>query len=223
MNKFEKQLEKWNNGTLRGAQAKLAKCLQVSTAIVALWANGKRRPSKGYIAKMAQLFKLDLYDVSALFSPVTQYSSSLNGTKVSSLRDAPSAGMYIPSLTPAPGTVALPVFVHLPPHALGNSAHKAKAWWVIPSVAAQGAQFLFPFPEKTDPNKLLFIKPSGTWMQKQLMLARGKRAFQLVYVTLQQGKIALYSPQGKSVPIEEMRPIGIVVKQLTTPIFPLDF
>ena len=59
MNKFEKQLEKWNNGVLRGAQAKLAKILNVSTATVAFWATGKRTPSKGYIAQMAQLFGMD--------------------------------------------------------------------------------------------------------------------------------------------------------------------
>ena len=45
MNQFEKQLEKWNNGVLRGAQAKLARILKVSTATVALWTTGKRNPS----------------------------------------------------------------------------------------------------------------------------------------------------------------------------------
>ena len=67
MNKFEKQLEKWNGGVLRGAQAKLAKILKVSTATVALWTTGKRHPSKGYAQQMAALFGLDLYGVTRLF------------------------------------------------------------------------------------------------------------------------------------------------------------
>ena len=90
MNKFEKQLEKWNKGTLRGAQAKLAKCLRVSTATVAMWATGKRHPSKGFIAKMADLFGLDEYTVARLFSanfqqPFIDFSPTRNSY---SLRDA---------------------------------------------------------------------------------------------------------------------------------------
>ena len=62
MNKFEKQLEKWNRGVLRGAQARLAKALGVSTATTALWATGKRRPSKGYAEQMARLFGMNAVD-----------------------------------------------------------------------------------------------------------------------------------------------------------------
>ena len=67
MNKFEKQLEKWNKGILRGAQAKLAKTLGVSTATTALWTTGKRSPSKGYVEQMAKLFDMDALDVYKLF------------------------------------------------------------------------------------------------------------------------------------------------------------
>ena len=67
MNKFEKALAAWNDGSLRGAQAKLARELRVSTATVALWATGKRNPSKGYIALMAKLFNMTEDKVLRLF------------------------------------------------------------------------------------------------------------------------------------------------------------
>ena len=158
MNKFEKQLEKWNNGILRGAQAKLAKCLQVTTATVALWATGKRHPSKGYIAQMARLFLLDEYSVLRLFTSSNDFPDFYSPTPNRwMLRDEDSS----PSIrtTAAEETVSLPVFTKMPasyPHFLSKDVD---SWWTIPASWAPKTRFLFHLPSKNDPGRLLFVEP----------------------------------------------------------------
>ncbi len=219
MNKFEKQLEKWNNGILRGAQSKLAKRLHVSTATVALWATGRRHPSKGYVAKMAQLFKLDVYDVARLFAAGPVYPLSAASNHPSGLQDAESLDMHyrVHNWPSAGATVSLPVFSRVPyayPH---YAPADVQDWWILPPDAAQEAQFLFLLPTPDDLGQLLFIKPSTTWVKNKLMLARRQDTYCIVRVSTRRNQTVLLPVQGKLPPAKELEPIGIIVRRVTKP------
>lgn len=169
MNKFEKQLEKWNKGTLRGAQAKLAKILKVSTATVALWATGKRHPSKGYVAQMAELFQLDTYGVLKLFekSAAVVYSEPSNKHTSHALREktkdsdryTASSTQNIPS-----NSVQLPVLSVLPLQFPLYPEDNVLEWWSLPRRYAQGARYLIrskdiALKDAFSEDDLCFIKP----------------------------------------------------------------
>ena len=220
MNKFEKQLEKWNNGLLRGAQAKLAKYLQVSTATVALWATGKRHPSKGFIAKMADLFGLDEHTVVRLFStgiqqPLIDFSPA---RKVYSLRDAamhtlPYEGEI--SYTPRPEDfVKLPVFTKWPKKFPIYNPKDVKTWWYIPKTFATNTNFLFLLPCKQDPQRILFVCPSPIWEKQCLMLGKKGKDYILVHVQHKNGQTILQTEKGLTLLPEMVKPIGFVVKQV---------
>ena len=218
MNKFEKQLEKWNNGILRGAQAKLAKCLQVSTATVALWATGQRHPSKGYMLKMAQLFNMDVYQVSRLFTTLTTYPEisatiplALHENQISTARY--SADLGFNTTHTLKGNVSLPVFMALAPEDPRIDLSKAVSWWIIPKEEAQQAQFLFSFSSGTS-RRLLFMEPCNTWKIGKPMLARYRRSYIIVYVKQRGNKIHLTSLQGRAVALPSAQPLGVIVKQV---------
>lgn len=214
INRFEKQLEKWNRGVLRGAQAKLAKCLRVSTATVALWTTGQRHPSKGYLAQMARLFHLEIAQVERLFRPfpTSVVETSFPVKQPFMLRDAPGDGVeYGPSLR----TVSLPVFTHVPASYPYYTLGETKGWWTVPQTAVRKARFLFALPGKNDPDRLLFIEPSSTWRADRVMLGKKGSTYKLVRVRREQGKIILQTTPGKRIALSEICPVGIVVRQLT--------
>ena len=219
MNKFEKQLEKWNNGVLRGAQSKLAKSLHVSTATVALWATGQRHPSKGYIAKMAQLFKLDVYEVTRLFTTLISYPQLPRHSHTIDLHDAQDIeGTHVANTWQTHTEMtSLPVFTCLPPSFPYYAPTDAQGYWTMPVVAAQGAQYLFSLPTMTDPDQLLFIKPSNVWAKGQLMLARKKYSYQLVTVLYRNKQLILSSENARQIATAGLEPVGIVVRRLITP------
>lgn len=208
MNKFEKQLEKWNNGILRGAQSKLAKRLHVSTATVALWATGQRHPSKGYVSKMAHLFKLDVYEVTRLFDPQISYPTTSGTSHPIELHDAKGVeNPYFPSNWHShTNTVSLPVFTQVPPSFPYYATTDALEYWVLPTSATQGAQYLFLLPTKDDPIQLLFIKPSKAWVKGRPMLARKKNTYQLISAKCTKQTFAA-----------DLEPVGIIVRQLIRP------
>ena len=170
MNKFEKQLEKWNNGVLRGAQAKLAKALQVSTATTALWATGKRRPSKGYVAQMARLFGLDIYQVVKLFEMPVSVTYPNPASVVPALRDRESAAYqvhpaeYEEESTSAGNTVTLPFLDTVPVSYPQISDETIVEYWNIPRRYAQGAKYILrsrdlALKDASADTDLCFIKP----------------------------------------------------------------
>lgn len=154
MNKFEKQLEKWNKGILRGAQAKLAKILKVSTATTALWATGKRHPSKGYVERMAALFGLDTYEVLRLFEknpsviyPIpssSQLQTLRERTNQEYLYSAGTTATDESSLFALGNTVSIPCLATIARNFPTYNAEQILEWWSIPLRYAQGAKYLVP-------------------------------------------------------------------------------
>ena len=181
INKFEKQLEKWNNGILRGAQAKLAKSLQVSTATVALWATGKRHPSKGYIHQLGKIFGLDDYMVSRLFLPISSPSVTSWATQATGLHDSGnsvitySADSFLYN-SQIKNSISLPFFIQIPQRLPSYQDVQVAEWWTLPRRITQGAQFLISARQTDLPrcqaNDILFIVPSSEWASGKWMLVR---------------------------------------------------
>ena len=213
MNKFEKQLEKWNNGILRGAQAKLAKCLQVTTATVALWATGKRHPSKGYIAQMARLFCLDEHSIERLFT-LTNKVPPANSRPTARWVLQESNTAAFPALRNEEKMVSLPVFATLPatyPHFLSKETN---GWWTIPAKWAGKTQFLFQLPGENDPDRLLFVEPSATWQKGKIMLGQQARTYKLFRVVQEGKQVILYPEKGPGIPARQATAIGVVIRHV---------
>lgn len=189
MNKFEKQLEKWNDGVLRGAQAKLAKILGVSTATTALWTTGKRHPSKGYISRMAELFHLSADSVQKLFDtrsttyPDPKYSH-IGGT----LRDQ-SVDEYIygfaaehagDEIEEASNSVRLPFLNAIPENYPHYDESEIIEWWSVPRRYAQGAKYIVRahdagFADAADADDLCFIRPGKEILPGKTVLIAEKK------------------------------------------------
>ena len=226
INKFEKQLEKWNNGTLRGAQAKLAKCLHVSTATVALWTTGKRHPSKGYLNQMGHLFGMDAYDVSRLFLPSTPVILPGPSPKPVGLHDSGitySADKSSYDLLSA-NSVRLPFFEHLPEQLPEYRPMDAAEWWTLPLRAAQGARFLIRAGETDLPadnsKDILFIMPATHWIGNCVMLARLGKKYLIRKITVHPSKLKWQKESGQESAIPaRAEVVGIVVGKLTGTLF----
>lgn len=201
INPFEKQLEKWNNGILRGAQARLAKELHVSTAIVALWATGKRTPSKGFIAKMAGLFKLPEERVQRLFAQKT----CLHNTP--GLREATS---FTPQTQ---RDTALPFFTAWPTDFPLHKPQAVSGWWLLPKQQANGAKLAMLCPD--NPRITWFILPQNTWQHNQVMLARHQQKIVAGRVVMQPGHRYLVETNGKQIALNKLIALGQIVRQLT--------
>ena len=221
MNKFEKQLEKWNHGVLRGAQARLAKILQVSTATVALWATGKRHPSKGYIAKMGQLFGLGAYETTRLFLAAVPYPLATSGAPPHVLRDADdfntySAYNFHTPVSAGRNSISLPVFSVLPPSFPSYREQDVREWWTVPRHTAKGAQFLL---RGEDDSTLFFVVPSQNWSFQHVMLAKTQgQAPILCRATKQRGHLSVYQTvRGKRETWKgtPLQPVGFIVLKIT--------
>ena len=208
INKFEKQLEKWNGGVLRGAQAKLARLLQVSTATVALWATGKRRPSKGYVAQMAQLFGLDEFYIMRLFTPATTYPEVNPLSPLPALRDAqtPENTYTADNSTTQSNSVSVPLLSAVPLHYPALTGCEVTEWWTLPRQRAQGGKYLLELD-----NALWLIKPAHEFLDGKKMLISAKGSFLVVQVqgaTLLQGN-------GQTLPTDQAQAHGLAVLKIS--------
>lgn len=208
INKFEKQLEKWNGGVLRGAQAKLARLLQVSTATVALWATGKRRPSKGYVAHMAQLFGLDEFYIMRLFTPATTYPEVNPLSPLPALRDAqtPENTYTADNSATQSNSVSVPLLSAVPLLYPDLTGCEITEWWTLPRQRAQGGKYLLELD-----NALWLIKPAHEFLDGKTMLISAEGSFLVVQVqgaTLLQGN-------GQTLPTDQAQAHGLAVLKIS--------
>lgn len=220
MNKFEKQLEKWNHGTLRGAQAKLARTLKVSTATVALWSTGKRRPSKGYAHQMADLFQLDLYGVLRLFDASTTYPELIPPAAARALHDKENTDFtYLLPQTTQPAAARLPVLTDAPEHGLLALPPQTR-WWHLPPQDARGAEYLVEDPENPSGGSLYFIRPSAVLEPGKLMLVRINGRTALRRIGSAANALTLAEENGTATPVkpgQKVIPLGVAVQKTTLP------
>ena len=212
MNKFEQELEKWNGGVLRGAQAKLAKLLGVSTAIVALWVSGKRKPSKGYAKKIAQAFKMDIYAVMKLFANPSGEASMLHETAYDT-----------EVLSPQSNSVSLPFLASVPAGYPEFDDSNIIEWWTLPRRYAKGARYIVrccgdSMEGSVGYDDLCLIKPESEFLDGKVMLVQIKDGYVIKRIRKEKGKIVLYSDNNKKYKAftpQQATPIGIVVRKIT--------
>lgn len=225
MNKFEKALAAWNGGTLRGAQAKLAKKLNVSTATVALWTNGKRNPSKGYVAQMAKLFSLSEEKVLRLFMPTT-YSE--NSTHPYALYESAAEGVYNADkeaelVSPQSNSVALPYLANVPAGYPDFNEADVIEWWTLPRRYARGAKYLVrccgdSMQGSVEYDDLCLIKPETEFLDGKVMLVKVADGYLIKRIRKENGKVVLYSDNNKKYKAftpNHVQPIGLVVRKIT--------
>ena len=220
MNKFEKQLEKWNNGILRGAQAKLAKTLKVSTATTALWATGKRRPSKGYVAQMARLFNLDIYQVVKLFE--TSFSYPTPETPLQALHEQRASYPYqaLDNKQVKSNSVLLPFLAHIPLDYPHYPEEDILECWSIPRRYAQGAKYIvrsseLGLPNATTGSDLCFIKPCHESSDGQATLLTDGKQVVVWRAESHKGKLAyknLSNTQLKTDPTWKV--LGVIISRI---------
>lgn len=235
MNKFEKQLEKWNNGVLRGAQSKLAKLLGVSTATTALWTSGKRHPSKGYIAQMAGLFGMDHYSVVKLFEPLQTsiiYPDPAPAKSYMLRERGDNDYAYLlgndttylgdDNMAPQSNTVQIPfvqAILSVPPY---YNEEDVIEWWSVPRRYAQGAKYLISsqyigLEDADGPDDLCLVKPGRDIPNKAvLILTNGKNKY-IVRKAVHTAQSVDYLPLTgkKAAPVsKQFYPIGQIVKRI---------
>ena len=221
MNKFEKALMAWNRGILRGAQAKLAKELRVSTATVALWTTGKRNPSKGYVAMMAKLFNMTEYDVLRLFMP-GPYPE--NGP--TALRESPAEPIYNTDtelLNPQSNSVALPYLANVPAGYPEYDQADVIEWWTLPRRYARGARYLVrccgdSMEGSVGYDDLCLIKPETEFLDGKVMLVKVSDGYLIKRIRKENDKIVLYSDNNKKYKAfapDRVQPVGLVVRKIT--------
>ena len=224
MNKFEKVLANWNNGVLRGAQAKLAKELQVSTATVALWATGKRNPSKGYVACMAKLFNLTEEKVLRLFMPTTYpETSSRLSAFYETTEKVYNADKETELLTPQSNSVSLPYLANIPAGYPEFNEADIIEWWTLPRRYAKGAKYLVrccgdSMKGSVEYDDLCLIKPTTEFLDGKVMLVKIPEGYLIKRIRKEGGKIVLYSDNDKKYKAftpQMVSPIGLVVRKIT--------
>jgi SOS-response transcriptional repressor LexA len=221
MNKFERELEKWNKGVLRGAQAKLAKALNVSTAIVALWTSGKRCPSKGYVAQMARLFHLSEAQTKRLFPlPYNEDNASARAF----LRETPQETYQEDEvLAPQSNSVSLPFLANVPAGYPEFDDSNIIEWWTLPRRYAKGAKYLVrccgdSMEGSVGYDDLCLIKPATEFLEGKVMLVKIGNGYVIKRIRKEKGKIVLYSDNNKKYKAfspQEALPLGIVVRKIT--------
>ncbi len=222
MNKFEKALMAWNGGILRGAQAKLASKLQVSTATVALWTTGKRNPSKGYVALMAKLFGMSEYEVLRLFMP----GNYTENTPPEALHENPAESIYNTDtelLTPQSNSVALPYLANVPAGYPDYDQADIVEWWTLPRRYARGAKYLVrccgdSMEGSVGYDDLCLIKPETEFLDGKVMLVKVNGGHLIKRIRKENGKIVLYSDNNKKYKAfapEMVQPVGLVVRKIT--------
>ena len=114
-----------NEGQIRGAQAKLASKLGLSTASVANWFSGKSFPSAENIKKMARAYKLDEKELKATFLDDNEFTNAIHAIPLTDKN-----------------TISLPILADVPAGLPDFSEADVETFWDIPRWVFPGADFV---------------------------------------------------------------------------------
>lgn len=123
---FRKMLVKWHNDIERGAQAELARKLNVTTAMVAFWVTGRQKPGEENLKKIAKLFGVDIVDLKTAFGIENKEFSR-------SMRAVPLTDK---------NTISLPILADVPAGLPEFSDADVETFWDIPRWVFPGADFV---------------------------------------------------------------------------------
>lgn len=205
MNKIEQILCKYNGNTLRGAQTKLSKDLNVTRQTVFHWVAGDSLPSKDKVEQMAALFGISVAEV----------KEALNMPIAPSEMKRPSVEV-IP-LTPN-NTINLPILADVPAGLPEWSDRDVEMFVDIPRFMFPGADFvvrctgdsLEPDIRKGD---YCVIKKMTEPLDSRPMLVKTDHGVCMKIIRKSKGKTWLCSlnPNYKPFVSEELNIIGLVM------------
>lgn len=122
----EELLAELNDGVLRGAQAKLANLLKLSTPTVSEWMAGKKKPSVENIKKMAKIFNKSEKELKNIW-----WEENLEFSR--SMRAIPLTDK---------NTISLPILADVPAGLPDFSEADVETFWDIPRWVFPGADFV---------------------------------------------------------------------------------
>lgn len=125
-NDFRKMLVKWHDDIERGAQAELARKLNVTTAMVAFWVTGRQKPGEENLKKIAKLFGVSVSELKEVFGiEDKEFSRSIRMTPLTDKN-----------------TISLPILADVPAGLPDFSDKDVETFWDIPRWVFPGADFV---------------------------------------------------------------------------------
>lgn len=125
-NDFRKMLVKWHGDIERGAQAELARKLNVTTAMVAFWVTGRQKPGEENLKKIAKLFAVPVSALKSAFGVEDKEFAR-------SIRAVPLTDK---------NTISLPILADVPAGLPEFSDADVETFWDIPRWVFPGADFV---------------------------------------------------------------------------------
>lgn len=196
-------LQHINDGQLRGAQAKLASDLNISTASVANWFSGKSLPAAVNIKKMAKLYNLSEAEIKKIFlEDNREFSTSL---KAIPLTDK--------------NTISLPILADVPAGLPEFSEADVETFWDIPRWVFPGADFVVKcngdsLEPKLHQGDYCVIRKTTEPLNGRAMVVKTERGICMkVIKKLSDGAIQLCSTNPKYKPFmpEELTIVGLII------------
>ena len=125
-NDFRKMLVKWHDDIERGAQAELARKLNVTTAMVAFWVTGRQKPGEENLKKIAKLFGVSVSELKEVFGIENkEFSRSIRMTPLTDKN-----------------TISLPILADVPAGLPDFSDKDVETFWDVPRWLFPGADFV---------------------------------------------------------------------------------
>lgn len=202
-NDFRKMLVKWHGDIERGAQAELARKLNVTTAMVAFWVTGRQKPGEENLKKIAKLFAMPVSALKAAFGiEDKEFSRSL---RVTPLTDK--------------NTISLPILADVPAGLPEFSEADVETFWDIPRWVFPGADFVVKcngdsLEPKLHQGDYCVIRKTTEPIHGRAMVVKTERGICMkVIKKLPDGSIQLCSTNPKYKPFipEELTIVGLII------------
>lgn len=208
---FEKKLETWNGGTLRGAKTKLAAALGVSDVTVSRWARGELRPSEELMQKLGGFFSCSTEELERIFNET--------GEK----RAREKLNNYAPTLRGVPltgqNTITLPILADVPAGLPDFSDRDVEMFIDIPRFMFAGADFVVKcigdsLEPKLHKGDYCVVRKTSEPINGRPMVVKTESGVTMKIIkTLPDGRVQLWSTNNKYAPFtpETLTIIGLII------------
>lgn len=202
-NDFRKMLVKWHDDIERGAQAELARKLNVTTAMVAFWVTGRQKPGEENLKKIAKLFGVSVSELKEVFDiEDKEFSRSIRMTPLTDKN-----------------TISLPILADVPAGLPDFSDKDVETFWDIPRWVFPGADFVVKcngdsLEPKLHKGDYCVIRKTEEPLHGRAMLVKTENGICMKVINKKKdGIIELCSTNPKYKPFipEELTVIGLII------------
>ena len=200
---FRKMLVKWHNDIERGAQAELARKLNVTTAMVAFWVTGRQKPGEENLKKIAKIFDVPLANLKAAFGiEDKEFSRTIRMTPLTDKN-----------------TISLPILADVPAGLPDFSDADVETFWDIPRWVFPGADFVVKcngdsLEPKLHQGDYCVIRKTGEPIHGRAMVVKTESGICMKVINkLTDGQIQLCSTNPKYKPFipDELVIVGLII------------